>query len=121
MASKAEIEAYVTKHQLEKHIQEAISELVKEGMPDDALTVLGKKLLARGKSGVVYHRITKIPIKEGSMPEIVAVAHTDAMMEVIKTFVGFNGVEALSVDGSTMITPTSAMSGSPPPRTSSMT
>lgn len=59
---------------------------------------------ASGTPGAIHHRITKIPIKEGAMADIVEVAKSDAMQEVMKTFVGFHGVEALSVDASTMIT-----------------
>ena len=51
-----------------------------------------------------YHRITKITIKPGSITEIRKVVESDAFKEVIKSFVGFIGVEALSVDDMTMLT-----------------
>jgi len=52
----------------------------------------------------VFHRLTKIPIKPGSIGDIVKVADSAPFQETIKTFVGFLGVEALSVDDSTMMT-----------------
>lgn len=55
-------------------------------------------------AGAVYHRLTKIPIKPGTMASIKAVAEGDAMKETMAGFVGFLGVESLSVDDSTMMT-----------------
>lgn len=51
-----------------------------------------------------FHRLTKIPIKPGSMDEIVKVAGSPAFQETIKTFAGFVGVETLAVDDATMLT-----------------
>ena len=52
----------------------------------------------------VYHRLTKIPIKPGAMPDIVKVTTTDAFKETMAGFVGFEGVEAYSADDTTMLT-----------------
>lgn len=48
MPSKDEVEAYLAKHKLSAILQESISELVKEGMPDNPLAVIASKLNAVG-------------------------------------------------------------------------
>jgi hypothetical protein len=48
MPSKDEVEAYLAKHKLSTILQECITALVKEGMPDDPLTVIASKLNAVG-------------------------------------------------------------------------
>ena len=45
---------------------------------------------------VPYHRITRIPIKDGSIDGIIAVAKTPKFVEHIKTFQGFIGVEVVA-------------------------
>ena len=51
MPSKDEVEAYLAKHKLSTILQECITALVKEGMPDDPLTVIASKLNAVGNPG----------------------------------------------------------------------
>ena len=51
-----------------------------------------------------YHRITRIPIKDGSVDSIVAVANTPKFVEHMKTFVGFISVEVVADGTSHMIT-----------------
>jgi len=55
-------------------------------------------------AGAVYHRLTKIPIKSGAMADIKKVTQSSAFKELVKTFEGVVGIEALSVDGETMLT-----------------
>jgi len=47
MAAKAKIDAYLEEHQLSKHLEECISEVIKMGYPSNPLEELGKKLIAR--------------------------------------------------------------------------
>ena len=53
---------------------------------------------------VPYHRITRIPIKEGSIDGIIAVAKTPKFVEHMKTFKGFIVVEVVADGTSHMIT-----------------
>ena len=55
-------------------------------------------------AGAPFHRVTKIPIKSGSMGDIKAVSTSEAFAETIKTFEGFLGVEALQIDDTSMLT-----------------
>ena len=48
MPGKDEVEAYLQKHNLSAILQETITEIVKEGMPDNPLTVIASKLNAIG-------------------------------------------------------------------------
>ena len=48
MPIKDEVEAYLAKHKLSAILQESITELVKEGMPDNPLAVIASKLNAIG-------------------------------------------------------------------------
>jgi len=52
MPSKDEVEAYLAKHKLSTILQESITELVKEGMPDNPLAVIASKLNAVGNPNV---------------------------------------------------------------------
>ena len=58
----------------------------------------------KAPEGAVFHRLTKIPIKSGSMSDLRKVFSSAAMQDTLKTFVGFLGVETLSVDDTTMLT-----------------
>jgi heme-degrading monooxygenase HmoA len=58
----------------------------------------------KAPAGAPFHRLTKIPIKSGSMPEIVKATEAAAFKDTLASFTGFLGVEALSVDDETMLT-----------------
>ena len=51
-----------------------------------------------------YHRTTRIPIKDGSIDGVVAIAKTPKFVAHIKTFVGFISVEVVADGASHMIT-----------------
>ena len=51
-----------------------------------------------------FHRVTKIPIKPGSMPDLIKVAEGAEMQAHLKTFVGFLGVDTMGIGDDTMVT-----------------
>jgi len=42
-------------------------------------------------------RLTKIPVKEGAVPDMVAATEKDEFKALVKTFVGFVGVKMYAV------------------------
>ena len=58
----------------------------------------------KAPAGAPYHRLTKIPIKPGTMTDIVKATQTEGFKATMAGFKGFKGVEALYVDESTMLT-----------------
>ena len=51
MPTKAEIEAYLASYKVQEAIQEAITAIVKEGMPPNPLALIGEKLKAASPAG----------------------------------------------------------------------
>tara|TARA_B110001452_G_scaffold118637_1_gene98426 strand:- start:198 stop:2378 length:2181 start_codon:yes stop_codon:yes gene_type:complete len=71
--------------------------------PDEVAEPAKKPDPAAAPATICY-RVTHIPIKAGSMPDIVKVANSPEMLKHLETFVGFLGVEVLSVGEETMLT-----------------
>ena len=67
-------------------------------------TTPGATVAWKAPASAPYHRLTKIPIKPGSMTEIVKATQTEGFKTTMAAFTGFTGVEALYVDESTMLT-----------------
>jgi len=59
---------------------------------------------APGEEKVEVSRLTKIPVKEGAVPEMVAATEKDEFKALLKTFVGFVGVKMYAVGDGHVVT-----------------